>query len=205
MIIRYILIGLLLVLGFLTLSTYSLYRECKFLENELSVSVSNEKAFINENSKLKENNRLFKFTIEQLSYYNDSILKSMDSIRTKLKIKDSELKQMQYLLTTSTKADTIIFKDIIFKEPTTNIDTVIKDKWYSIKLGLSYPSNIYVEPCFTSEKYIIINSKKETVKPPKKCWLLRVFQKKHNIVEINIIENSPYIKTNQQKFIEIIQ
>ena len=50
--------------------------------------MSNQKAFIAENSSLKEENRVFKFTVEQLNYYNDSILQKMNEIRKKLKIKD---------------------------------------------------------------------------------------------------------------------
>ena len=54
----------------------------------MSISVSNEKAFIAENSSLKNENRVFKFTVEQLNYYNDSILQKMNEVRKELKIKD---------------------------------------------------------------------------------------------------------------------
>ena len=50
--------------------------------------MSNQKAFIAENSSLKEENRVFKFTVEQLNYYNDSILQKMNEVRKELKIKD---------------------------------------------------------------------------------------------------------------------
>lgn len=50
--------------------------------------MSNQKAFIAENSSLKEENRAFKFTVEQLNYYNDSILQKMNDVRKELKIKD---------------------------------------------------------------------------------------------------------------------
>ena len=54
----------------------------------MSISVSNEKAFIAENSSLRDENMVFKFTVEQLNYYNDSILKKMNEVRKELKIKD---------------------------------------------------------------------------------------------------------------------
>ena len=54
----------------------------------MSISVSNEKAFIAENSSLRDENMVFKFTVEQLNYYNDSILKKMNEGRKELKIKD---------------------------------------------------------------------------------------------------------------------
>lgn len=52
--------------------------------------MSNQKAFIAENSLLKEENRVFKFTIEQLNHYNDSILQKMNEVRKELKIKDRD-------------------------------------------------------------------------------------------------------------------
>ena len=55
----------------------------------MSISISNEKAFIAENSSLKNENRVFKFTVEQLNYYNYSILEKMNDVSKDLKIKNS--------------------------------------------------------------------------------------------------------------------
>lgn len=189
----------------LSIGSYILYTKNQSLKEELSISVSNEKAFIAENSSLKEGNRAFKFTVEQLNYYNDSILQKMNEVRKKLKIKDKDLKQMQYLLSEATKKDTIVFRDTLFREPTLDIDTLVGDKWYQMKLGLKYPSTITTDPKFVSEKYIMVDYKKETINPPKKCWLLRLFQKKHKVVEVNVVEKNPYIENKQQRFIEIVE
>ena len=167
--------------------------------------MSNQKAFIAENSSLKEENRVFKFTIEQLNHYNDSILQKMNEVRKELKIKDRDLKQMQYLLSEAQKKDTIVFRDTLFREPTLKIDTLLGDRWYQMKLGLRYPSTIITEPKFVSEKYVIVNYKKETINPPKNCWLLRLFQKKHKVVEVNIVEKNPYIENKDSKFVETIK
>ena len=175
------------------------------MKKELSISISNEKAFIAENSSLKNDNRVFKFTIEQLNYYNDSLLQRMNEVRKELKIKDKDLKQMQYLLSEAQKKDTIIFRDTLFREPTLKIDTLLGDRWYQMKLGLRYPSTIVTEPKFVSEKYIIVDYKKETIKPPKKCAIARWFQKKHKIVEVNVVEKNPYIENKKSKFIEVIK
>ena len=64
------------------------YNRNQDLKDEISVSMSNQKAFIAENSSLKEENRVFKFTVEQINYYNDSILQKMNKVRKELKIKD---------------------------------------------------------------------------------------------------------------------
>lgn len=205
MVTKYIRIIVSALLVSLAIGSYVLYNKNQSLKEELSTSISNEKAFIAENSSLKNENRVFKFTVEQLNYYNDSILEKMNEVRKELKIKDKNLKQMQYLLSEVAKKDTIVFGDTLFREPTLDIDTLVGDKWYQMKLGLKYPSTITTDPKFVSEKYIMVDYKKETINPPKKCWLLRLFQKKHKVVEVNVVEKNPYIKNKQQRFIEIVE
>ena len=201
---KYIKIGIVILVSLLSISVYTLYTNNQKLKEETETLISNQKAFIAENSSLKEKNRVFKFTVEQLNYYNDSILQKMNDVRKELKIKDKNLKQMQYLLSVSTKKDTVLFTDTIFRDKSLVLDTIIGDKWYNIRLGLKYPNLIYTEPTFTSEKYIIVNKKKETVNPPKKFFLFRWFQKKHWIMEVHIKEKNPYIKEIDNKFVEII-
>lgn len=202
---KYIRIIIAALIVSLSIGSYILYTKNQSLKEELSISVSNEKAFIAENSSLKDENRVFKFTVEQLNYYNDSILEKMNEVRKELDIKDKDLKQLQYLLSESQRRDSIVFRDTLFREPTLNIDTIIGDKWYQMKLGLRYPSTIITDPKFVSEKYIITSLKKETINPPKKCWLLRLFQKKHKVLEVEVVEKCPYVENKQQRFVEIIE
>ena len=205
MISKYINIIIVTLIVSLSIVSYILYTKNQRLQEELSVSITNDKAFIAENSSLKNENRVFKFTVEQLNYYNDSILQKMNEVRKELKIKDKDLKQMQYLLSEATKKDTIVFRDTLFREPTLDIDTLVGDKWYNIELELKYPNLITIHPTFISEKYIIVNKKKETINPPKKFFLFRWFQKKHWVMEVNIKEKSPYIREVNNRFIEIIE
>lgn len=202
---KYIRIGIIILASLIAVSAYTLYNRNQNLKEEISVVMSNQKAFIAENSSLKEENRVFKFTVEQLNHYNDSILQKMNEVRKELNVKDKDLKQMQYLLSEATKKDTIVFRDTLFREPSLNIDTLIGDKWYQMGLGLKYPNTITTTPTFISEKYVVVDYKKETINPPKKCWLLRLFQKKHKVVEVNVVEKNPYIDNKQQKFIEIVE
>ena len=202
---RYISIGIVILMSLLTVSTYTLYNRNQDFKEEISVLMSNQKAFIAENSSLKDKNKVFKFTVEQLNYYNDSILQKMNDVRKELSIKDKDLKQMQYLLSEATKKDTIVFRDTLFREPTLDIDTLVGDKWYNIRLGLKYPNLITTNPTFTSEKYIIVNKKKETINSPKKFFLFRWFQRKHTILEVNMVEKNPYIENKNNRFIEIIK
>ncbi len=200
--IRIIAVALILILG---VTTYIQYSNVKELQTELSVSRVNEKAFLAENSGLKEENLAFKFTIDQLNYFNDSLITKMNEVRRELNIKDKDLKQMQYLLSTARKTDTLRIKDTIFVDKNLQIDTLVGDKWYNLRLGLQYPNIISTTPTFISEKYIVVGSRKETINPPKKCAIARWFQKKHKVVEVEIVEKNPYIENNQQRFIEIIE
>ena len=197
-----VVVALILILG---VTTYIQYVQIKSLNTELSTSRANEKAFMAENNGLKDENLAFRFTIEQLNYFNDSLILKMNEVRRQLKIKDDDLKQVQYLLSQAQKADTIRFRDTIFVDKNVKIDTLIGDEWYNIRLGLEYPNLITTTPTFKSEKFIIVDSKKETIDPPKKCAIARWFQKKHRVVRVEVIEKSPYIENKQQRFIEIIE
>lgn len=205
MVVKYIkIIFYTLFISALTASAI-LYKKVRHLRANLDILALNQKAFIAEDSSLKEQGRIFKFTIEQLGYYNDSVLQEMNKVKRELKVKDKGLQQLQYLLSVSTRKDTVLFTDTIFKNKELALDTLIEDKWYNIRLGLKYPNLIYTEPTFTSEKYIIVNKKKETVNPPKKFFLFRWFQRKHWVMEVNIKEKNPYIKEVNNKFVEIIE
>ena len=195
-------LALILILG---VTTYIQYKKVKSLNIELSISKSNEKAFIEENNELKDRNLAFKFTIDQINYLNDSLITKMNEVRKELKIKDKDLKQMQYLLSTAQKTDTIVFRDTLFRDRHLQIDTLVGDEWYNIKLGLKYPNCITTTPTFKSEKYIVTRSRKETIKPPKKCAIARWFQKKHKVVEVIIHEKNPYITNKETRFIEIVE
>ena len=150
---------------------------------------------------LNTSNRVLKLKIDQLNYFNDSILNEMNKVRKELKIKDSKLKSLSYINSVIEKRDTIIFNDTIFIE-NIKIDTVIEDRWYSMKLDLEYPNRIITEPSFISEKYIVVSRKKETINPPKKFFISRWFQRKHWVMEVNVVEKNPYIKESNNRFIE---
>ena len=202
---RHIQIIAVILISVLGVTTYIQHKKVKSLNIELSISKSNEKAFIEENNELKDRNLAFKFTIYQINYLNDSLITKMNEVRKELKIKDRDLKQMQYLLSTAQKTDTIVFRDTLFRDRNLQIDTLLGDSWYNIKLGLSYPNLITTTPTFKSEKYIVTSSRKETIKPPKKCAIARWFQKKHKVVEVIIHEKNPYITNKETRFIEIVE
>ena len=200
-IINYIIIGI----GLSLITSISiLYYNNKKLKENLSVATANVKAYASANSSLKNDNRVFQLTVDQLGYYNDSILEKLNTLRKELGIKDKELKSLQYMSSVITKTDTFKFRDTLFIDKALHIDTIIGDKWYNVSLRLKYPNMVITSPEFRSEKYAIISYKKETINPPKKCKLLRFFQKKHKVITAEVIEKNPYIEDKQVKFVEIL-
>ena len=172
------------------------------LETDLSYSRANEKALFAERDSLEDNSRTLYLTVEQLNQVNDSIIQKMNGMRRELGIKDKEIQQLQYQLSEASRKDTIVFRDTLFRDPELQIDTTIGDKWYNIRLGLEYPSTIAVAPSFTSERYVNMYLKKETVNPPKKCFIARWFQKRHLISVVEVTELNPYIKIKEQRYIK---
>lgn len=201
---KWIKIGIIGLITILIVAVIFLGIKVKRVLNNYSISVENNKAYQLEITEIKNQARLFKLTTEQLQYMNDSISQKLDSIVKVLKIKDKDLKSLQYQLSIAKKVDTLVFRDTIF-QPKVNIDTIIGDQWYNLELKLKYPNNIIAAPTFRSEKYIVANYKKETIKPPNKCFLVRWFQRRHKVVEVNIVEENPYIENKQSRFIEIIE
>lgn len=175
------------------------------LKEDLSISIANEKALFADNDSLNNKGRTLQLTVEQLNYINDSIIIKMNEVRKELKIKDKNIKELEYQLSEAKKTDTLIFRDTLFRNPELKIDTTLRDKWYSLNLKLEYPSTVIASPKFISERYVVQSLKKETIKPPKKCWLWRLLQRKHKIIETEVIEKSPYIINKQEKYIKIIE
>lgn len=197
------LVGIILVLT--TVAIVELYQIQK-ISSKWKMAEANVKAYSSELSVEGKKNIALQLTVDQLHYFKDSVLRALDDTRKELKIKDKNLKALQAVKSGFTKKDTIrIPGDTIFKEPSLNIDTLIGDQWYSLRLGLQYPSMIAVQPEFKSEKHIIVSSKKETVNPPKKFFLFRWFQKKMRVIHIDVIEKNPYVEEQTSRYIEIIK
>jgi hypothetical protein len=174
------------------------------LTAKYETSIENIKAYDSQLSGLNNSNKVFKLTIDQLNYFKDSILIKMNEVRKELNIKDSKIKQMQYQLSHVEKPDSIILKDTIFVE-SFKLDTIIGDEWANTYLIMKYPNYIKFTPKFKLESFLFVESKKETVNPPKKFFLFRWFQRKHTVLNVTVKENNPYVETDEQKFVEIIK
>lgn len=176
---------------------------CNEVEGKWKVAMANAKSYDLELSGVKDRNVAYRLTIEQLEYFRDSILEELNKARKELKIKDRNLESMQYIASSYRRRDTIVFRDTIFRDDVLHVDTLLEDRWYSVRLSLEYPSSIAVEPDCRSEKMVFISTRKETVNPPKRWFFLRWFQKKHVVVDVDVVESNPYIQQGFSKYIRI--
>ena len=196
-------IYLVIVIGVI-MTIVIMYKQIQSLTDQLSVSVSNEKAYAAENSDLNLKNRVFQFTIDQLQYSNDSLNRKIMSVVRESDIKDRNIRSLQYQLEHFSKTDTIVLRDTIFRDPTFRLDTCIMDEWNTSCISLAYPGQIGISNSYVNEKYIIVNAKREPIRPHK-CGFVNFFRKKHTVLEIDVIDKNPYVETERQRFIEIIK
>ena len=198
---------LVVIIIILAITIIAMWQQVNYANKKWQTAEGNVKAYASMFSSSEKQNAALQLSVDQLGYFQDSVLQELDATRKQLKIKDKNLKALQQIKSSFSKTDTITITqvDTLFKEPTLAMDTLLGDEWYSLRLGLKYPSTIAVKPYFKSEKHIIVSSKKETVNPPKKFWLFRLFQKKHLVLHIDVVEKNPYIDNESSRYVEIIK
>ena len=190
----------LFVVGFVIYQSSELKKYKSLYDKELQ----NVDAYRAQNSGLEDEIREFKMTMDDLRASRDSVDRKIADMIDELKVKDKKIEYLQYQTKVIYKTDTINTSDTILV-PEAHVDTIIGDKWYNLRLKLNYPSTIIASPTFNSEQYVVINSKKEYNKTPSKLFFIRWFQKKHTVVEVNVVEKSPYITNKENKFIKILK
>ena len=147
---------------------------------------------------------MYKFTINKFKNSKDSSDIKLLEYKNSLKIKDSKIQSLTYLSQKTYKKDTVKLNDTIFVN-NFKLDTIIGDKWITKRLHLEYPNIISIEDSIRNEIMYVISSRRETIDPPKKCFILRWFQSKQTLLEINIKNSNPYIINDKVKVIEIVK
>lgn len=180
-------------------------KQNKSLRTQLEYALTNNKAYELENSDLKDKAIKYNITIDELKHSKDSIIHKLNNARMQLKIKDRNIRELEYIAAHNTKKDSIIIRDTIFKQSNFTLDTLLKNEWASLNLHLKSPNIILAEYSFKNETVVAAVSKKETIRPSKKHWLCRLFQKKHTIIELEIIQQNPYCITDKHKYVKIIK
>ena len=195
-----------IILTVLLLGIVVLFYKYKSSQEKLNNAIINNKAFQEELALVEEDNLQFNLDINTLKSMNDSIsLKLKESIQ-KSRIKEKRIEQLIHINNTLQKKDTIFINNIdtIFI-PNLSVDTVIGDEYYNLRLQLQYPNKIITTPTFINELNVITHTNREYVKPRKKFWIQRIFQKRHTVVRGTIINSNPYVIQSNNRFIKIIK
>ena len=198
---KYLIIAVIILLGVID----AMWQQVKYANKKWETATANMKAYDAQLAAEGEKNIALQLTINQLGYFKDSVLRELDNTRKQLKVKDKNLKALQAVASVFSRKDTIQLPDTIFMNKSLTLDTLIGDEWYNLQLGLKYPSMIAVKPYFKSEKHIVVSSRKETVNPPKKFFLLRWLQRKHLVLHIDVVEKNPYVSDEKSEYIEIMK
>lgn len=170
------------------------------LQSKYEISVNNNKAY---EMQLNDQSIAFQFTVEQLNYINDQNVKQLDSMRTELGIKDKKIKQMSKVKEYVYVHDSITVHDTLFPELDFCFDTCLTDKWRNVCIGLQYPNLIDVCTEMNLDQDCFVHKERETINPPCKTWIGRLFQKKHDVYHVTVIEHNPYANIKENKFIII--
>lgn len=197
----YISIGIIIII--LSLAVAGLSWKIKQLNEDVSIYDNNFKALNLENDRLNKETIAYRFDIQQLEFINDSVITALNDTRRELKIKDNQIKQMQSIKTEIITKDSIFFRDTIFKDNLVKLDTLLGDDWYKIKLQLEYPNKIGIEANYKSDLNVFAHSSREIIGTPKKCFIGRWFQKKHDVIRVDVIDKNPHAIITEKKFIVI--
>lgn len=173
-------------------------------KEELNIEIINGKAYQDQLEGIQQDNAQFEISMRTLRHFNDSISQKLVKTIDSLKIKDKRINSLVHQNIVLFKKDTVKLRDTIFKKDL-QLDTIVGDKYISLDLKLRYPNTIIYQPTINLDLTTIISDTKEYVKPRKKYWIQRIFQKKHYVVRGKIIIYNPYVTTNQYRFIKIIK
>lgn len=50
-----------------------------------------------------------------------------------------------------------------------------------------------------------MQNSKQTIDPPKKFFIARWFQRKHTVVEVDVVQENPYCENKEERFIKVIK
>jgi len=203
---KYIYITIAILIGILTLTTATYYLKYNNAKKDLSTAIANTKSYESLYSESETSKKVLQLTIDQLNYSKDSVIERLNAVRKENKVLSKEIKELYFLLSEASIKDTVFLTQTktIVEPADVQLDTLIENKWYTLGYKLKYPEYLTYSIKVPSEKYIITSTKKETINPPKRCKLVRLFQKKHKVLTVDVIEKNPYITNKEERFVKII-
>ena len=189
-----------IIMGVLLSAYYR--KQAAAYEEKYEKSLANMKAYESMFNADENRSMALQLTAEQMKCSRDSVIQEL--VKTQKKLGAKNVKSVQKITSEFVRTDTI-YMDTIFKSPEVSIDTLIGDEWYRTNVSLRYPSTIILSPMFKSDKSIIVHTRRETVNPPKRLWILRLFQKKHTVLQVDVVERNPYVRNEKSRYVEILK
>lgn len=144
---------------------------------------------------------VFRMRISDLEVTGDSLICVLDSMRRQIGIRDKRLREMHHRVTYVERTDTIYLSDSIF---ISGLDTTITDGWVSTHLKIDVPNKITHSVSVRNQTDLFVTTKRETVNPPRKFFLFRLFQRKHLVVTVVAKEGNPWCQTAESRHVEIV-
>ena len=144
---------------------------------------------------------VFRMRISDLEVTGDSLICVLDSMRRQIGIRDKRLREMHHRVTYVERTDTIYLSDSIF---ISGLDTTITDGWVSTQLKIEVPNKITHSVSVRNQTDLFVTTKRETVNPPRKFFLFRLFQRKHLVVTVVAKEGNPWCQTAESRHVEIV-
>lgn len=203
---KYIYTTIAILIGILTLTTATYYLKYNNAKQDLSTAIANTKSYESLYSESETSKKVLQLTIDQLNYSKDSVIEKLNAVRKENKILNKEIKELYFLLSEASIKDTVFLTQTktIVEPADVQLDTLIENKWYTLGYKLKYPEYLTYSIKVPSEKYIITSIRKEIINTPKRCKLIRLLQKKHKVLTVDVIEKNPYITNKEERFIKII-
>lgn len=188
----------------LVLSTAYLYKRNLVLSNERDKATRNEMAYRKDIQSYRDANGMLVSKVylveDKLSNLERSSESNYARYRDIIKAQNLKLSQVTGITHVETGIDTT------FSKPTTIFKRVIPDTCFTLGDSLlgsricldssRISANIY---CYNKQD-LIYSKNRETVNPPYKFFIWRMFQRKHDVFSVRIVNSNKAIKTNEAEW-----
>lgn len=161
------------------------------------------KAYASEANGMAEQLIAHEMTVRELAASRDRLTMRIDSLRQALGVKRRNMQAAYVRTETLERTDTLRLSDTLFVG-TAMVDTTIADQWYTLRMTLLFPDIVTVTPSFRNELGVVVSKRRETIEPPRRFFLFRLFQKKHDVIVVDVTDGSPYCDVESQRFVKVM-
>lgn len=189
------------VISLLAAVCYGLWSRVWAVAEERDDYAAAAKAYSAAMSDASDGERVFRLRADELAAASDRQIAAMDSLRREIGVRDKMLRSMHRRVTEVVKTDTIVVPEIVMGAA---VDTVLDDGWVRTELSLS-DGRVGVSTMVRNETTIVVHGRRETVRPPRRFFLFRLFQRKHTVVTVTAVEGNPWCETREFRSVEMVE